>query len=145
MSLRMRTRFNFYLKEGTIRYNGTIHYGYFLGCFCGNRLDLRIRNLLSSKWQQSRRRAKLLNLSGADRTKINFLLEEYLAEFANISDNSDESDGGDLDNDSPSSDESSDESSENDLDQNMDDIGDFGNAMTRLTARGDIVSQDSNI
>jgi len=89
--------------------------------------------------------AKLLNLSGADRTKINFLLEEYLAEFANISDNSDESDGGDLDNDSPSSDESSDESSENDLDQNMDDIGDFGNAMTRLTARGDIVSQDSNI
>src|SRR6218665_398014 len=89
--------------------------------------------------------AKLLNLSGADRTKINFLLEEYLAEFANISDNSDESDGGDLDNDSPSSDENSDESSENDLDQNMDDIGDFGNAMTRLTARGDIVSQDSNI
>src|SRR6218665_507037 len=89
--------------------------------------------------------AKLLNLSGADRTKINFLLEEYLAEFANISDNSDESDGGDFDNDSPSSDESSDESSENDLDQNMDDIGDFGNAMTRLTARGDIVSQDSNI
>ena len=90
--------------------------------------------------------AKLLNLSGADRTKINFLLEGYLAEFANISDNSDESDGGgDLDNDSPSSDESSDESSENDLDQNMDDIGDFGNAMTRLTSRGDIVSQDSNI
>src|SRR6218665_1223084 len=81
---------------------------------------------------------KLLNLSGADRMKINFLLEEYLAEFANISDNSGESDGGDLDNGSPSSDESSDESSENDLDQNMDDIGDFGNAMTRLTARGDI-------
>src|SRR6218665_2397636 len=89
--------------------------------------------------------AKLLNLSGADRTKINFLLEEYLAESANISDNSDESDGGDLDNDNPSSDQSSDESSENDLDQNMDDIGDFGNAMTRLTARGDIVSQDSHI
>ena len=84
-------------------------------------------------------------MSGADRTKINFLLEEYLVEFATISDNSDESDGGDLDNDSPSSDESSDESSENDLGQNMDDIGDFGNAMTRLTARGDIVSQDSNI
>src|SRR6218665_2915231 len=84
--------------------------------------------------------AKLLNLSGADRrpTKINFLLEVYLAEFANISDNSDESDGGDLDNDSPSSDVSSDESCENDLDQNMDDIGDFGNAMTRLTARGDV-------
>ena len=88
--------------------------------------------------------AKLLNLSGADRTKINFLLEEYLAESANISDNSDESDGGDLDNDSPSSDQSSDESSENDL-ENMDDIGDFGNAMMRLTARGDIVSQDSHI
>src|SRR6218665_2742696 len=87
--------------------------------------------------------AKLLNLSGADRTKINFLLEEYLAESANISDNLDESDGGDLDNDSPS-DQSSDESSENDL-ENMDDIGDFGNAMTRLTARGDIVSQDSHI
>src|SRR6218665_213887 len=89
--------------------------------------------------------AKLLNLFGADRTKMNFLLEEYQAEFANISDNSDESDGGDLDNDSSSSDESSDESSENDLDQNMDDIADFGDAMTRLTARGDIVSQDSNI
>src|SRR6218665_2341442 len=94
---------------------------------------------------KSEEMGSLLNLSGADRTKINFLLEEYLAEFANISDNSDESDGGDLDNDSPSSDESSDECSENDLDQNMDDIGDFGNAMTRLTARGDIVSQDSNI
>src|SRR6218665_2092083 len=89
--------------------------------------------------------AKLLNLSGADRTKINFFLEEYLAESENISDNSEESDVGDLDNDSPSSDESSDESSENDLDQNMDDIGEFGKAMTRLTARGDIVSQDSNI
>src|SRR6218665_3628800 len=89
--------------------------------------------------------AKLLNLCGADRMKICFLLEEYLAEIANISDNSDESDGGNLDNDSPSSDESSDESSENDLDQNMDDIGDFGNAMTGLTARSDIVSQDSNI
>src|SRR6218665_838520 len=89
--------------------------------------------------------AKLLNLSGADRTKINFLLEEYLVEFANISDNSDESDVGYLDNDSPLSDESSNESSENDLDQNMDDIGDFRNAMTRLTAKGDIVSQDSNI
>src|SRR6218665_3979378 len=87
--------------------------------------------------------AKLLNLSGAARTNINFLLEEYLAEFANISDNSNESDGGDLDSDSPSSNESSDESYENDLDQNMDDIGDFSNAMTRLTARGDIVSQDS--
>src|SRR6218665_466571 len=79
--------------------------------------------------------AKLLNLSGADRTKINFLLEEYLAESANISDNSDETDRGDLDNDIPSSDQSSDESSENDLDQNMDDICDFGNAMTRLSAR----------
>src|SRR6218665_3281490 len=89
--------------------------------------------------------AKLVNLSGADRTKINFLLEEYRAKSENISDNSDESDGGDLDNDSPSSDESSDESSKNDLDQNMDDIGDFGNAMTRLTARSDIVSQDCNI
>src|SRR6218665_1487167 len=89
--------------------------------------------------------AKLLNLSGADRTNINFLLEEYLAESANISDNSDESDGGDLDNDIPSSDQSPDESSENDLDQNMDNIGDFWNAMTMLTARGDIVSQDSHI
>src|SRR6218665_3918457 len=89
--------------------------------------------------------AKLLNLSGADRTKINFLLEEYLTEFANISDNSDESDGGDLDNDSPSSDESSDDSSENDLNQNMDDIGDFGNAMMRLTARGDIDIPTFNI
>src|SRR6218665_21471 len=94
---------------------------------------------------KSEKIAKLLNLSGTDRTKINFLLEEYLTEFANISDNSDESDGGDLDNDSPSSGKSSDESSENDLDQNIDDIGDFGNAMMRLSARGDIVSQDSNI
>ena len=81
-------------------------------------------------------------MSGADRTKINFL---YLAEDGNISDNSDKSNGDDLDNDSPLSDESSNESSENVLDQNMDNIGDFENAMTRLTTRGDIVSQDSSI
>lgn len=88
--------------------------------------------------------AKLMNFSGADRAKINSLLEEYLMEDGDTSDNSTDSDDDHMDNHADS--DSSDESSETILAESMENgDDDFENAMKRLTTSGEVVTDDSTI